>query len=193
MKKFLLLFLSLLILPAFAADKIHVKSLGDFDTQNPAEFLNVEVIEDGEIDDVMILKGDIILGKITKVTDPKIGKTNAGIYLQIIGYQDKLGEHKFNSVLSAKYAKNIMSEQIKQTSPKKVAKKAALTVGDFYMKGLSYGVSFAEGVKNNTENNRLKSGFKNMYDESFFSLVKKGEEVTINQGDEFYLIIKKVD
>ena len=84
------------------------------------------------------------------------------------------------------------AEEIKKTPPKTIVKKTASTVGNFFVKGFSYGVSFVDGVKENKEDNRLKSGVKQVYDDSFLSLVEYGEEIEIKEGQEFYFVVKKV-
>ncbi len=193
MKKLLLLFLVLFISNcAFASDKVHVKALNEFDSINPCEEFNVEVIEEAQVDDLQLIKGDIINCVLKKVTDPKRAKQDAKIFLHVIGYQDKIGTHKFLSPLKAKYAKTVINkEEIKKIPPKKIAKKAISTASGFIVKGGSYAVSFVDGFAQNQEDNRFKSGAKQVYDDSFLSLVKYGSEVNINVGDEFYLIITK--
>ena len=65
------------------------------------------------------------------------------------------------------------------------------TDGDFFVTGVSYGVSFVDGVITNNEENRLKSGVKQVYDDSFISLIELGDEIVIKKGDIFYLILKE--
>ena len=107
-------------------------------------------------------------------------------------YSDKKGTHKIEPKMIAKYTEKVLSvEEIKKTPPKKIAKKAVSTVGNFFVAGFSYGVSFVDGVKQNKEDNRLKSGVKQVYDDSFLSYVEYGHEVEIKEGQEFYLVVKK--
>ena len=91
-----------------------------------------------------------------------------------------------------KYSKFVLSkEEIKKIPPTTVIKKAALTVGDYFVKGLSICYSFVEGVvKNEKDDNRLKSGVKNAYEESPLSLISEGEQLDIKVGDDFYLVFK---
>lgn len=194
MKKliFLFSFIFLFSLNAQASDKVFVKALTPFNSILPSENFSVEVLEDSEIDNISIIKGDIINCTLEKVTDPKRAKQNAKIYLNVDSYEDKLGKHNFLNPLRAKYAKTVINkEEIKKIPPKKIVKKTASTVGDFFLTGFSYGVSFVDGFIQNEEENRIKSGAKQVYDDSFLSLVEKGSEVEIKENDEFYLIIKK--
>lgn len=193
MKKIIIsLICALMFSGAYAADKVHVRAISEFSTINPSSNFQIEVIEDSEIDNISVVRGDIINCTLEKVTDPKRAKQNAKIYLNVVSYTDKLGEHYFSTPLRAKYAKTVINkEEIQKIPPKQVAKKTASTVGNFFVKGISYGISFVDGFSENKEDNRLKSGVKQVYDDSFLSLVERGSEVTISPDDEFYLVISK--
>lgn len=182
----------LLINPSFASNKLHVRALEDFSSLNPNKYFSVEVINDGEIGDLKILKGDVINCTLEKIKNPTRAKQDAKIFLKLNNYEDKLGIHQFPTPLKAKYSKSAVNkEEIKKIPPKKVVIKTASTVGSHFIPGLSYGVSFVDGFVENEENNRLKSAVKQVYDDSFISLVEKGSQVEIEAGDEFYLVVKK--
>ena len=90
-----------------------------------------------------------------------------------------------------KYSKHVLSkEELKEIEPGKVIKGAALTVGNYFVKGLSIGVSFVEGVVKNEKDNRLKSGVVNAYEASPLSYVEEGQQLDIKVGDDFYLVFK---
>ena len=184
------LFLILFILNSmcFASDKLRVEALEDFDSEFPKDYYKVKLIEDEHLDDILMIENDIINCKTEKITDPKRAKRNAKIYFSLDSYEDYLGIHEFKDKYIARYEKTTLSE-----NKGKIAKKTGLIAGSFIVKGLSYGVSFAEGIKDNNENNRFKSGIKRVYDDSFLSYIKYGEEIKIQKGDVFYLIVKKAD
>ena len=71
-----------------------------------------------------------------------------------------------------------------------MVKNGALMVGSYFVKVLSIGVAFVEGVAKNEQDNRLKSGVTNAYEESPISLVEKGEQLDIKTGDDFYFVFK---
>lgn len=191
MKKLILLFLIMLISPVFASDKVHVRALDDFSTVEPKETFSVELIEDSSINGVFMLKGDKINCSLLKVTDPTRGKRDAKIFFVLNDYEDKSGSHEIKPLVVAKYAKSVLSvEEVKKTPKRKYVKKAIGTVGNFFYKGVSYGVSFVDGVAQNEEGNRLKSGAKQVYEDSFLSLVEEGQQIEIKTGDEFYFIAK---
>jgi len=192
MKKILFLFIALITLPAFAADKLHVSAMDNFSTTNPEQKFQVMLIEDATLNNVYMIKGDLINLTLQKVTDPTRAKRDAKIFFNVESYVDKKGTHEISPKMTAKYSKSVISvEEAKKIPPKTVVKKTASTVGNFFVKGFSYGVSFVDGVAENKENNRLKSGAKQLYEDSFLSYVEYGQEVEIKEGDEFYLIVKK--
>ena len=91
-----------------------------------------------------------------------------------------------------KYAEKVLSaEEIKNIDAMKVGKKAAITVGNHFVKGVAPVASLAEGIVKNEEGNRLESGVKQVYKDSVFSYVEKGQHLDIKQGDEFYLVFKQ--
>lgn len=189
MKK-LLITLLLLSLPVFASDKLKVRSLQSFNTVTPDETFKVEVIEDGEMDSIMIFKGDIINCVLDKVVDPSRAKRDAKIYLKVDSYDDRLGNHKVEKNLVAKYADSVIGKDtVKKIPSKNNAKKAAGFIGDHFFKGVSYGISFVDGAIENKDGNRLKSGAKQVYEDSFLSMVEYGKDIVIEKGDEFYLVI----
>lgn len=192
MKKIILLFLMILVSPVFAADKVHIKALEDFSSLEPKETFSVEVIEDASINGVFMLKGDKINCSLLKVTDPTRAKRDAKIFFYLVNYEDKLGVHEFSGNIVAKYSKTVLTlEEVKKTPKRKYVRKAVGTVGNFFYKGVSYGVSFVDGVAQNEEGNRLKSGVKQVYDDSFLSLIEEGEQIEIKAEDEFYFITKE--
>ena len=70
-----------------------------------------------------------------------------------------------------------------------IKKKTAGAVGDYFLQGVSYGISFVDGIVTNNEGNRLKSGVKQVYDDSFLSYIEYGQEIEIKEGDAFYLVV----
>ena len=49
-----------------------------------------------------------------------------------------------------------------------------------FFTGVSYGISFVDGLVTNPEGNRLKSGAKQVYKDSFLSYVEKGEDIHVD-------------
>lgn len=192
MKKILFLFMIFLFSQAHAADKLHVSAMDNFSTKSPEKSFQVMLIEDATLNGVYMIKGDLLNCTLQKITDPTRAKRDAKIFFNLESYTDNKGTHEITPKMTAKYAKTILSvEEAKKIPPKTVAKKTVSTVGNFFVQGFSYGVSFVDGVKENEENNRLKSGAKQVYKDSFLSYVEFGHEVEIQEGDEFYLIVKK--
>ena len=98
---------------------------------------------------------------------------------------------KIKEDMYGKYSKTVLSkEELKKIPPAKVIKSAALMVGNYFVKGLSIGVSFVEGFAKNEKDNRFKSAVANAYEESPLSYVSEGEQLDIKVGDDFYLVFK---
>ncbi len=189
-KKTLLYILIFLTSSVFASTKIQLEALMDFSTSNPSDFFSAKVTNDIAFDEVNLLKDDVINCSLNKTTNPKRAKMDAKIYFNLINYQNEDGEHEFKEEYIGKYKSEILKEKLKNTTPKKVLKTTAGTIGNHYIPGVSQAISFVDGVVVNEEENRLKSGFKQVYKDSPLSYIEKGEEIEIKKGDIFYLIVK---
>ena len=190
MKKFLFI-LIFLTTSAFASDKIHLQALQDYNSSNPNETFSAQVLETSVMDNIVLLEGDKINCVLLKIKNPKRAKIDAKVYFQIVSYENPRGLHEISKKLTAKYAKRVLNkEEVINIPPKKVAKTALSIAGGAVVEGFSYGVSFVDGLITNEEGNRLKSGAKQVYDDSFVSYIEYGQDVDIKTGDVFYFIIK---
>lgn len=192
-KKLVSVIYILLLFPSFASDKVHVRAIESFSSAKPKDIFKVELVEDYSINDFPFIKGDIFRCKLNKIIPPKRAKRSARIYFDLLSYEDNKGIHNFEERYIAKYSKNKFSiSEIKKVNKKDAIEKVGGFAGDhFIVPGFSYGVSFADGFSENKEHNRLKSGFKKMYKNSFLSYVELGKNIEIKAKDEFYLVIKK--
>lgn len=192
MKKIFLTFFALSFMSVNAAEKLHVSAMDEFSTLNPTADFRVKLLEDGKLNNIYMVKGDIIYCSLEKLTDPKRGKRDAKIHFNILAYEDIKGKHAITPELVGKYAKRVLNkEEIKKIPPKNVAKKVIGTAGDFVVTGFSKGVSFVDGAIENKEGNRFKSGAKQVYKDSLLSYVEYGEEINIQKDDAFYLVVKE--
>lgn len=188
----LVLIFALSMLSANASDKVHVQALNPVSEENTAESINVKVLQDTLLGDYLLKTDDVIHCDIDKITNPKRGKISATFYVTPVYYTSNGNVKYFEKGYVGKYSKTILSkEEIKKNVKSgKVAKKAAVTVGGFFVKGLSPAVSMAEGMIKNEDGNRLKSGVHQVYEDSPVAYVEKGEPVNVSEGDEFYFIFK---
>lgn len=184
LKKILFGCLLTLIASPVLAVSVKVKALTPFSTENPADTISVELLEDCELSDTLTLyKGDIIYGKTSDVISPKRLKRNASFSVIPESYVSKDGAmHTFNENLKGKYSMHM--------DKKELAKSASLTVGSYFVKGLSLGVNAVEGAIKNEEGNRFKSSVVNVYENTPFSYVETGNELNILEGDIFWLKFK---
>lgn len=189
--KFLIIFLFLTI-KAFAQNSIYVESLEDYKTIEPKESLQVKVLFDTYIENTEFKQDDIINCALNKIKKPNRGKQNAKLYFNIESLEKNGETIVLKTPLLVKYSlTSDLKEKIKSIPPSKAVKKTAGLVGGYFIKGFSYGFSFVDGIIENPQGNRLKSGAKQVYDDSFLSMVEYGKEIEINKEDRFYLIVKK--
>ena len=194
MKKLLFLTVALLITISVSnaeTSKIHVTAINEFDTINPPKKIDVKVIEYGFLGNHYLREGDVIHCNVIKVTDPKRGKRNASFTVSPVSYTSNGETISIEESYYGKYAPKIISkEEIKNIDKVQVGKKAVKTVGGFFVKGVAPAMSLAEGMVKNEEGNMLESGVKQVYKDSPFSYVEKGQELDLEPGEKFYLIFK---
>ncbi|MBQ3101486.1 hypothetical protein IJC60_00620 [bacterium] len=193
-RKIILFFFMFFALPVSAADNIFVEALEDYSSIKPAKTFKVKLLKPVHTEHISLLEGDILNCTLHKTTKAKRGKRDAQIYFILDSYVDIYGVHKFNQKFLAKYSKSVLNlDSIKSISPKTAIKKTVSTVGDQFLTGVSYGVSFVDGLVTNPEGNRLKSGAKQVYKDSFLSYVEKGENIQVKAGDTFYFVVKVIE
>lgn len=192
MKKILtVLVFMLMSLSCSAATHLKVTSLNDFSTNSPSKTIDVKLLDAATLGKYEIEEHSILHCNVVEIVDPKRGKRNATFFVQPAYYTTSGETIKIEEEYYGKYSKTVLSkEELKKIPPSQVAKKAVLTVGNHFVKGLSIGVSFVEGIAKNQEDNRLKSGLINAYEESPLAYVEEGEQLEIKVGDEFYLVFK---
>ena len=192
MKKILLTLICLSQISAcFAADYLKVTAMEDFSTDSPKKTFNVRLREEGTLGKYELPTNSILHCQVLQVVDPKRGKRNAVFFVKPLTYTQGNQTLKIQEEMYGKYTTVVLSkEEIKKLPYGKMIKNGALMVGSYFVKGLSIGVAFVEGVAKNEQDNRLKSGVTNAYEESPISLVEKGEQLDIKTGDDFYFVFK---
>ena len=174
-----------------AANQVKVSALESFNTAKPSETFKVVVEENSSLGIYNLNENTILNCVVLKVVEPKRGKRNATFYVKPISYVYNDKTCQIVEEMYGKYSKKILSkEELKKIPPTKIIGKTALTVGNYFVHGLSTGVSLAKGMIQNEEDNRIKSGVKKAYKESPLSFVEEGEELDIKCGDVFYLVFK---
>ena len=189
MKKFcwtIFLLLIMLSQPVLAKP-IAVEALSDFTTENPPKEMSIKLLEDIAVDDTLTIKAETIVdGNVVDVTDPKRLKRNASFTFVPTSYKDERGQVVvIKNYYPAKYTTKVNKGQL--------AKSAALSVGNFFVKGLSIGYSAVEGAIKNEKDNRFKSSVTEVYQDSPLSYVEKGEELVIEKGQLFFLNFRTKD
>ena len=186
MKKFLILFafISVFVCQPVFAETIRVQALEDFTTENPLGYMSVKAMDDLVLDEDLIIKSEsIIKGKIVDVKSPKRLKRNANFKFIPLSYKEENGKViEINGYYPAKYTTKLNKGEL--------AKSAALSVGNYFVKGLSMGYSAIEGAVKNEKDNRFKSSVNAVYEDSPFSFVEKGQDIVIAKDQLFLLNFK---
>ena len=184
-------FIFLQISACHAASQLKVMSMEDFRTDSPNETIDVRVIDATELGKYTMPVNTILHSQVLQIIGPKRGKRSASFYVKPLSYTVNNTVYPIEEEMYGKYSKVVLTkEEIKKLPYGKMIKNGALLVGNYFVKGLSIGVSFVEGFAKNEKDNRFKSGVTNAYEESPISLVEKGGQLEILKGDEFYFVFK---
>lgn len=178
-------FLALLSSPAFAK-AIKVSALQPFGTENPSETLKVMALETVEFKNGIIFKdGAIIKGKVFDVTDPKRAKRNATFKFQPV-------EYTYNGKTTVINNEEFIGRYSPVIDKGDIALSAASTAGGILLNipGLGQAVSFVKGAVKDPDENRLKSGVKQIYKDSPLSYIEEGKEVVLAPDSIFVLKFK---
>lgn len=179
-----LIILSCMFTQAYA-QTVEVSSLDKFSTDSPPKSISIKLLEPLEISDNEVYKAGVIMkGDLFDVVSPKRLKRDADFSFKPVSYTDENGKtYQINSNITASYTEPLNKGQM--------AKSAALTVGDFFVKGLSMGVAAVSGAVKNQEGNRIKSSAVSVYESSPLSYVEKGEDIKIEPNMSFFLKFSK--
>lgn len=181
-KKFFSIFI-ILVMGVFStaySKTVEVLSLDSFTTANPPSSIKVQLLEPLELDtNIYLSEGTVLDGELTDVISPKRLKRDAKFTFVPTSYKDNAGSHIIDSYIQAHYTQPL--------DKKGLAKSAALSVGNFFLKGFKTGVAAVEGAVRNDSGNRLKSSAISVYKASPVAYVEKGNDIVINKDQIFYL------
>lgn len=159
---------------------VEVLSLDSFTTAEAPSSITVKLLEPLELNtDMLLSEGTLVKGELTDVISPKRLKRDAKFTFVPTSYKDDTGSHIIDGYIQAHYTQPL--------DKKGLAKSAALSVGNFFLKGLKIGVTAIEGAVRNDSGNRLKSSAKSVYEASPVAYVEKGHDIVINKDQIFYL------
>ena len=180
MKKFLLVFILVFFtLPAFA-ELMSVESISVISTETPNKPVKVRVMKNCKLGEITLKTGYTLEGKMYTVTDPKRLKQDATFTFEPLKYTDLNGNsYEIKETFVGSYSPKF------EIDPAKAAKTVALTVGNKFVKGVKTGYYAVEGAVENKDGNRVKSAAENVYENSLFSYVEKGEQLHIEPNTKF--------
>lgn len=180
----LLSFMILFVAPA-NAKATQVEAMTPYNSDTPADTILFKIVSPTFIEDFGSLEqGDVIDATIVRAKDNTRLKQNATFSVKIYKITYTNGETKYPENLYAKYT----TEWDKVETSKSVA----LSVGNRFVKGLTFGYRTVEGAIKNPEGNRAKSAGVALYNATPLSLISKGEGLEIKTGDNFLLNIEYI-
>ena len=191
MKKILLLSVILLIsVMPVNAETLQVQALSEFNTENPPASIEVKAVSDMDLDEeLLIMDGYILKGNLVDVVSPKRLKRDATFSIVLTEYTDNNGQKH----IIPPDGKQFKGKFTTKFDYKHAAKTAALSVGNFFLKGLSIGYAAVEGAVKNEEGNRVKSSAMSVYESTPISYVEKGTDIVILKDQVFCLKFKLKD
>ena len=187
MRKLLIVFVSLFLLiccPAFAND-IKVSSMMKFSTINPSPYFKVSTLEPVRLNNRFYPSGTVIMGLVMRVSLPKLGKRDSYIVFWPTTIFD--GKHQIN-ISNANIHAEICA--YKSLNKKALAGNIAIKSANFFVLGASQGISFTIGAAKASNGQRISSGLKKMYNDSFVSYVEAGSQLDVEVGDILLFKIK---
>ncbi len=190
MKKslFLLIFI---MLCAFNADfaiakdtsnKVVVESLCNFSFDEHTNNIQLKVVQENEFkNSIKFEEGSILTAKISKVINPKRGKRDGYFIIDPILYTiPSTGEIK--DISGDTWLAKVLG--YKPFDAKNAAVGAGLTVAGHFVKGIGQFYYFGQGIVHPEDGeNRLKSGVKNVYENSPLAYIEEGKEASVEKGD----------
>jgi len=184
MKKIIVLLFLLFSPSAYALnlDKAIVQALYDFSSLNPRKDFAVRVVEEYEFDGVVLEPNAIVRGKIIETVGPKRAKRNAYFVFKPSTYTipSKGGAVKniWKTDIEARALDYVPFDKVK------AAESAGLTIAGLFVTGVAQIYHFGKGFsKAKKGENRFAKGGKEVYENSPFVYIRKGEELHINKGD----------
>lgn len=186
------LIIKLLLIPYFMffvsafAKQVPVKSIDNFNSNKPPKAIRFITLESEYVDNFgLIPKNSLITADIFSVKSEKRLKRDAQLLLKVKSIQNSKKTLKSNMSLENLYAK-----YVEPKDKKEMAKNAALTAGNFFVKGLSISYKAVEGAVKNEEGNVLKSTGVAIYKSSPLSYIEEGEPLIIKKGETFFIDFK---
>ena len=185
-----LLFLAGVIFPVFSnenevdtTNKVIVESLEDFLVDNNCNTVKFKVLKENSFENgITFEKDSIISAKAAKVVEPKRGRRNGYLVIAPESYTVPSKNNKNIKINDEYWFANVVG--YKPFDVKKAAFGAGLGVAGHFIKGIGQIFYFGKGIiAPNEGEGRLKSGAKNVYENSPLCYIEEGEEVNIKTGD----------
>lgn len=169
------------------SNKVLVESLDNFSFENHNGIVQFKVLEENAFENgIKFEEGTVITAKAAKIIDPKRGKRDGYLVIDPETYSVP-STGQVLKITDKNWMANVLG--YKPFDVKNAAVGAGLFAAGMAVKGIGQMYYFGKGVISPEEGeNRLKSGVKNVYENSPLAYVEEGHEVNIKTGD--ILLIK---
>ena len=164
------------------SNKTVVESLCNFSFEDESKNVSLKVLKENTFENgITFEEGSVLSAKVTKVIDPKRGKRNGYLIIEPLSYSiPSTGAIK--AVDEPFWFAKVLG--YKPFDVKKSAVGAGLAVAGHFVKGIGQFYYFGKGIISPEEGeNRLKSGVKNVYENSPLAYIEEGEEANVEKGD----------
>ena len=117
-----------------------------------------------------------------KIVEAKRGKRNGYLVVEPVSYSIPSKGNETLNINEEYWVANVVG--YKPFDVKKAAFSAGLSAAGYFVKGIGQIYYFGKGIISPNEGEgRLKSGAKNVYENSPLAFIKEGEEINIQKGD----------
>lgn len=164
------------------SNKVVVESLCGFSFDEHTGNIQLKVVQENEFENgIKFEEGSIVTAKVSKVVDPKRGKRDGYFIIDPVLYTiPSTGETK--NISEDTWLAKVLG--YKPFNAKNAALGAGLTVAGHFVKGIGQFYYFGQGLVHPEDGeNRLKSGVKNVYENSPLAYIEEGKGASVEKGD----------
>jgi hypothetical protein len=167
---------------------VAIKALEDFNNLSPSQTYSFQFLESIYFNDSSYIQaGTVVNGNIIKVFMPQRGKRDG--YFEMVPVT-MTHDDKTETVETPQYMYEIRAYSPRDNAH--VAAGVAKGAAGYLYKGVANCTYFTEGFCQSDNGYRIKAGFKRVYDNSFVSNMKFGQELNIKKDDTLILKLKKI-
>ena len=168
-----------------------VDSASAFSTKNPPKTFQIKLNKKMVIGGVDLYQNTVVNCEFSEIKHPKRLKRDATFSFIPVSYINDESDNEVVELDRSSKMRYIRTLETKNAA-KTVAKSAVKNVGGKVVPGLGIGISAIEGAAGAEKGQKTKSAIHSIYESSPFSLVEKGKELDIKEGDVLIVKLSKI-